>query len=378
MTSVPSTPSPDTPVPGAQPAAAPVAASPAVTAPPIEPRDLEAAARSVLPTEVYDYIATGSGAEETLAANLAAWRDLALAPRVLRDVGGVDVSTTVLGTPVSSPVQVAPTGYQRLVHPDGELGMATGAAHAGSLLALSTRATTTFEELADAAGPWWLQLYVLRDRDLTATVVERAAAAGARALVLTVDTPYVARKARATAFPPAEVSPVLVPELRARADEGVWQDPGVTFADLAWLAEVSGRLPLVVKGVVRGDDARACVDAGADAVWVSNHGGRQLDGAVPTARALAEVRSALPDEVEVYVDGGIRNGRDVVRALALGATAAFVGRPAVWALATGGAAGVGDLLVTMRADLEETLALCGCASLADVTPDLLRPAHPHR
>ncbi len=372
MTSVPPTTPPDQ---------QPMAVSPAVTAPSAEPRDLEVAARSVLPAEVYDYIATGSGVEETLTANLAAWRGLALAPRVLRDMSSVDVSTTVLGTPVSSPVQVAPTGYQRLAHPDGELAMAAGVGEAGSLLAVSTRATATFDELADVTAPWWLQLYVLRDRDLTATIVERAAAAGAKALVLTVDTAYVAKKARSTAFPPAEVSPVLVPELRARGDEGVWQDPGVTFADLAWLAEVSGRLPLVVKGVVRGDDARACADAGADAVWVSNHGGRQLDGAVPTARALAEVRAALPDDMEVYVDGGIRNGRDVVRALALGATAAFVGRPAVWALATGGAAGVRDLLVALRADVEETLALCGCASVADVTPDLLRPAfpaHPYR
>lgn len=337
-----------------------------------EPQTLEAAARSALSGHVYDYIATGSGVEETLAANDAAWRDLLLRPRVLRDVTTVDTSTTVLGTPVSAPVLVAPTGYQRLVHPDGEIGTAAGSTRAGSLLALSTRATVTFEELVEVSGPWWLQLYILRDRGLTETVVQRATAAGARALVLTVDTPYVARKARRTPFPPDVVSPVLVPELQARDDKGVWQDPGVTAADLAWLAEISG-LPLVVKGVLRGDDARACVDAGVAAIWVSNHGGRQLDGAVPTATALAEVRAAVPDDLEVYVDGGIRTGRDVLRALALGATATFVGRPAVWALATGGAAGVHGLLVSLRAELEEAMALAGCRTVAEVTPDLLHP-----
>ncbi|MBE1611020.1 alpha-hydroxy acid oxidase [Actinopolymorpha pittospori] len=339
---------------------------------PTGPARLEAAARSAMSGHVYDYIATGSGVEETLAANEAAWRDLLLRPRVLRDVTTVDTSTTVLGTPVSAPVLVAPTGYQRLVHPEGEVGMAAGSARAGSLLTLSTRATVTFEELVEVSGPWWLQLYILRDRGLTETIVQRAAAAGARALVLTVDTPYVARKARRTPFPPDVVSPVLVPELQARDDKGVWQDPGVTVADLAWLAEISG-LPLVVKGVLRGDEARACVDAGAAAIWVSNHGGRQLDGVVPTATALAEVRAAVPEEVEVYVDGGLRTGRDVLRALALGATATFVGRPAVWALATEGAAGVHDLLVSLRAELEEAMALAGCRTVAEVAPDLLHP-----
>jgi 4-hydroxymandelate oxidase len=335
------------------------------------PDDLESAARSALPDGVYDYIASGSGVEETLPANLAAWREIGLRPRVLRDVSAVDTTTTVLGTEVSSPVLVAPTGYHRLAHPDGEVASAKGTAEAGGLFVLSTRATTPLGDVAAVAGPWWLQVYVLRDRGLTAEIVQAATAAGARALVLTGDTPYVGSKARPSAYPAAAPGRCLVPALENRADEGTWQSPAVTFDDIGWLRDVSGGLPVVVKGVLRADDARACLDAGAAALWVSNHGARQLDGAIATARALPEVRSAVGDACEVYVDGGIRTGRDVLRALALGARATFVGRPVLWALATGGGEGVRHLLTSLRDEVTEAFALAGCRSPAEVTGDLV-------
>ncbi|MEQ4205812.1 alpha-hydroxy acid oxidase [Actinopolymorpha sp. B9G3] len=334
------------------------------------PAEWEQAARAALPADVYDYIATGSGVEETLAGNDRAWHEVALRPRVLRDVSDVETATSVLGTPVASPVLVAPTGYHRLAHPDGEVATAKGTAEAGSLFVLSTRATASLDEVAAVAGPWWMQHYLLRDRDLTAEIVRGAVDAGARALVLTADTPYVATKARVGAVPVGPSVPRLVPAMETRDDEGTWQDPAVTFKDIGWLRELSGGLPVVVKGVLRGDDARACVDAGAAAVWVSNHGARQLDGAIPTAVALPQVRAAVGEACEVYVDGGIRTGRDVVRALALGATAAFVGRPALWALGTGGADGVRELLTSLQAEVAETLALCGCRSVSDVNADL--------
>jgi 4-hydroxymandelate oxidase len=334
------------------------------------PAEREQAARAALPPDVYAYFSTGSGLEETLGANERAWRDVGLRPRVLRDVSHVDPSTTVLGTPVASPVLVAPTAYHRLAHPDGEVATAKGTAEADTLFVLSTRATATLEEVSAVAGPWWFQVYVLRDRDLTATIVRTAAAAGARALVLTADSPYVGTKARTAGIPSRGSAPCVVPDLTTRRDEGARHSPAVTFDDIRWLHELSSGLPIVVKGVLRGDDARACVDAGAAAVWVSNHGARQLDGAIPTAVALPEVRAAVGEGCEVYVDGGIRTGRDVVRALALGATAAFVGRPVVWGLATGGADGVRELLTSLQAEVAEALALCGCVSVAEVDASL--------
>lgn len=329
-------------------------------------------ARTLLDPEVYDYVATGSGTEETLRANETAWQALRLWPRVLADVGTIDTSTSLLGAPIPAPVAVAPVGFQRLVHVDGEVAVARGTAEAGTMFALSTRSTASFEEVGSVLGgqsAWWFQVYLLRDRELTAALVRHAVRAGARALVLTADTPYVGTKARQTSALRL-VSGGLVSDLVVREDEGIWQAPDLSYADIEWLHQLSG-LPVVVKGVLRADDARASVDAGASAIWVSNHGGRQLDGVAPTAVALPEVVAAVGDDVEIYVDGGIRHGRDVLRALALGARAAFVGRPVSWALATGGADGVRRLLDTLRAEVEEALALAGCRRVADVTRDLL-------
>jgi 4-hydroxymandelate oxidase len=374
--------------------------------------ELHRRARKMLPRGVYDYYAGGAGRERTLRANEKAWRQVWLAPRVLRDVSSVDTSVRLLGTAFSTPLCVAPTGYQRLAHPDGELATAEGAARAGALFVLSTRSTCRIEDVAEVvakhAGTWWFQVYLMRDRYLTESLVRRAAAAGAAALVLTADTPVVGRKRRDSADGVASDEDFLVnlgPLDDLKAAE---QSAGCTFADVGWLSHVGGGLPVVVKGVLRGDDADACRAHGAAAVIVSNHGGRQLDGALPSALALPGVAGALRHGAgeagaagggdagaagggeagaagggadgtggdagaagggaggcEVYADGGIRTGEDALAALALGARAVFLGRPVMWALTCGGADGVRSLLAGLTDDLAHAMALAGAATVAD-------------
>lgn len=293
-----------------------------------------------------------------------------LRPRVLRDVSRVDTSVTVLGCRVESPVLVAPTAFHRLAHPSGERASAEGTASAGSLFVLSSRSSTRIEAVAEVAGPWWFQVYVLRERSLTRDLVLRAAASGARALVLTGDTPCVGRKRRdrgSLSIPDADFRVNLERLTDVSLAE---QAADVTFEDIAWLRELSG-LPVLVKGVLRGDDAARCLDAGAAGVIVSNHGGRQLDGAVATAEVLPEVVDAVAGRGEVLVDGGVRSGRDVVRALALGARAVLVGRPVLWGLATGGAAGVRAVLEELREDTAHVMTLAGASSVSEVTADLV-------
>jgi 4-hydroxymandelate oxidase len=341
--------------------------------------DLERRAREVLPSDVYDFYAGGSGRETTLGANVEAWRGVPLLPRVLRDVSVIDTRLSMLGAELATPIGVAPTAFHRLAHDEGEVATATGAARAGSLYVLSTRSTRRIEEVAEASAAgsaagagavdasWWFQVYVTRDRDIIAGLVKRAAAAGARALVLTGDTPEPGRKRRSG-------REGLVPTLDFMVNVGLDADPDaveqtadVTFADIAWLREVSGGLPVIVKGVLRPDDAQACVEHGASGVIVSNHGGRQLDGAMPTALALPGVVAALRESpAEVYVDGGLRSGEDVLIALALGARAVFAGRPVLWSLACGGADGVHDLLAGLTDSLRHAMALAGTPSLADI------------
>lgn len=345
--------------------------------------ELERRARERLDRGAYDYFAGGADDELTLAANPAAWARLRLRPHVLRDVGAVTTATTVLGTPVSLPVLVGPVAYQRLAHPDGELATAAATAATRTLMVVSTQATATIEEIAEVAprAPRWFQLYVYRDRRIAADLVRRAAASGYRALVLTVDVPVPGNRGRDKRnrfqLPPGmRLANLAVPEDRVDVvDIARYFDPTTTLETIGWLAE-QARLPVVVKGVLRGDDAVACLDAGAAAIVVSNHGGRQLDGAVATADALAEVVEAVAGRAEVYADGGIRRGTDVVKALALGARAVLVARPVVWGLATGGAEGVQRVLDGYRDDLERSLALCGTPTLRDLTPDLVVSPRP--
>jgi 4-hydroxymandelate oxidase len=354
---------------------------------PFDPLDLaalEAAARERLERGVYDYIAGGADAELTLADNLAAWSRLRLRPRVLRDVTEVSTATTLLGSPVPTPLLVAPMAYHRMADPDGEAASAAGAAAAGAAYVCSTQATMSVEEVADAAPDAlrWFQVYVVRDRGWTAELVARAATAGYRALVLTVDVPLLGTRLRdlrndfrlPTGLKPANAPPTGAARQRELAADVLAQagqfDPALTPDTIGWLAERSG-LPVVVKGVLRGDDAVACLDAGAVGVVVSNHGGRQLDGVVATADALPEVAAAVGDRAEVYVDGGIRHGTDILKALALGARAVLIGRPVLWGLAAGGAAGVERVLSALVAELRLAMALCGAVSLDQITPDLL-------
>ena len=344
---------------------------PAQARTPTPRRRLEDRARDLLPADVFDYYAGGAGEQRTLAAQEAAWDEVELRPRVLRDVSAPSTATTVLGLPVPTPVLVAPTAAQRMAHPEGELGVAAAVAATGGLFVLSMRSSTRLEQVAAVAGPFWQQIYVLRDRGVSDEIARRAAAAGARALVLTVDTPYVARKP--FGFPASLPSTGIVEELDRRdlTDGRLQQAADVTAADVERLAAVSG-LPVVAKGVLTATAARQCLDAGAAGVVVSTHGGRQLDGVVPTPRALPEVVEAVGDRAEVYADGGIRTGVHVLSALALGARAVLVGRPVIWALTVGGPAGVADLLTDLTEQVAEALALAGCASCADVDRDVAR------
>jgi 4-hydroxymandelate oxidase len=347
--------------------------------------DQLAKAHAVLPPEVLSYYDAGAGEETTRAESERVWRSFRLRPHVLRDVGAVDLSTTVAGTVLPHPVAIAPMAFHGLATPEGEVATAAGAGRSGALVVLSTRSSRTLEDVAAAAtGPWWFQVYIMKDRSLTEALVRRAAAAGASALVLTGDTPYVGLKRRVDgvrlAVPDdhflvnlaAHATPGQAPDSQRAAAE---QDPTIDLATIAWLREVSG-LPVLVKGVLRGDDAVACLDAGAAGVVVSNHGGRQLDRSVPSALALAEVSAAVGDRGAVLVDGGVRSGLDVLVALALGADAVLLGRPVLWALASGGAEGVGDCLEAVRAHLAHVLALAGLRSPSQATPDLVLAPQP--
>jgi isopentenyl diphosphate isomerase/L-lactate dehydrogenase-like FMN-dependent dehydrogenase len=348
--------------------------------------DYEALARSTLEPGAFGYYAGGAGDEQALAGNVEAWRQVRLRPRVLVDVSGVSTATTVLGTPVSMPLLVAPIAIQRLAHPDGEPGMARAAAAAGTLMCLSTLATATPEEVAAAApgAPRWFQLYVFHDRGVTRSLVEQAVQYGYSALVLTVDAPRLGRRERdlRTAFRVPEE--IMVPSVAAAL--GTWQgatpidllgaiDPTLSWDDLEELRSFSP-LPLVLKGIQTGEDAALACEHGVDAIVVSNHGGRQLDAVAPTAELLPEVVEAVEGRLEVYVDGGIRRGADVVKALALGARAALAGRPPLWGLACGGAGGAQRVLELLRDELELALALCGCTSPAEVDASYLSVRSP--
>jgi 4-hydroxymandelate oxidase len=333
--------------------------------------DHAARAAAALAPEVHDYYAGGSGEEVSLDESTVAWAGVRLRPRVLRDVGEVDTGRTLLGTALRTPVLVAPSALQGLAHPEGEVATARGAAAAGSLMVLSTRSSTPVEQVP--AGPWWFQAYVMRDRGLTRALVERAAAAGASAVVLTGDTPYVGRKKRQGVPTGVDRLVNLAQHLvdgEPLDDRRIEQDPTADLRCIDELACASG-LPVLVKGVLRGDDALACLDAGASGVVVSNHGGRQLDRAVPTATALPEVAAAVGGRAPVLVDGGLRSGLDVLCALALGADAVLLGRPVLWALAADGARGVEQSLAAVTDDLARCMALAGARRLDEVTADLV-------
>jgi 4-hydroxymandelate oxidase len=340
--------------------------------------DYELAARAQLTPGAFDYIAAGAGDELTLEESRAAWRRYRIRPRILRGGGAPDLATEILGTPLAMPLVVAPTAYQVVAHPEGEVEVARGVKAAGGLMVVATRATRLLEEIAaELHGPWWYQVYVLRERRLTEELVRRAAGLGATALMLTVDTPYIGFKRRGHFAPIGfeqhlvNFSTHLTPGAAfEEVTTGINQDASINFETIAWLRDIAG-LPVLVKGVLRADDAVACLDAGAAGVVVSNHGGRQLDRAIATAVVLPEIVAAVEGRGPILVDGGVVSGADVFVALALGAAAAMVGRPILWGLAAEGAPGVQAVLDGYRGELDHAMGLAGVTAVSDFSRDLV-------
>ena len=337
-------------------------------------------AASLLPEGLEGYIDGGAGDELTVKENESAWRDLQLLPHVLTGVDKRDTGVEVLGRKHPHPLLVAPTGFQRLTHPDAEIACARGAAATGATFCLSTFATTSPQDL-QAAVPglhWWFQLYWFTDRDLNWALVDKAVEAGAEAILLTVDLATLGSREhdRHTGFSlrGSMVMPVIAATGRHPTSKltPIWNmlDPGLKWSDLEELVERSP-LPVIVKGLVRADDAVKSIDHGAGGVVVSNHGGRQLDTAVSTARALPAVADAVGDRAAVLVDGGIRRGADVAKALALGADAVLIGRPPLWGLAQGGEEGVQHVLTLLQSEFDNAMALLGVTHTGDLSRDLI-------
>lgn len=334
-----------------------------------------------------DYFEGGALDEITLRENDAGWERLSLFYRVLAGVGPRDLSITMLGQRVSMPIVVAPTAFHKLACEEGEVATARAAKKAGALFILSSLSNTAMETVfAEAGSPRWFQLYIYKDREVTCELVKRAEAAGAEAIVLTVDAPGLGTRERDTrnrfclpdGLAVENLAPLgkgKMPEvpgsgLAAYVRENFKADLG--FDDLDWLCGCT-KLPVVVKGVCRGDDARHAAEHGAKAVVVSNHGGRQLDTAPATCEALPNVVDAAGALCEIYVDGGIRRGSDVLKAIALGARAVLVGRPVLWGLSVAGEQGAGNVLEILRRELDEAMLLCGCSKLDDIERSLLMP-----
>lgn len=352
--------------------------------PPLSLAAYEAAAREVLPPAAYDYYAGGADDELTLGANRDAYDRIFLRPRVLADVSAVDPSVKLLGDRLTCPVLLAPTAFQRLANPEGELATARAARAAGTVMVASTLSTVSLEAIAEAGDSLWFQLYVFRDRDLTRELVSRAEAAGYRALCLTVTVPVQGNRERDALnrfrLPPGLEMANFTGLEQARFPEGDGSgleafiagqlDPSLDWSALEWLRSVT-HLPILIKGIVTPEDARLAVERGATGIIVSNHGGRQLDTAEPTIHALPRVVGAVDGEIPVLVDGGIRRGTDVLKALCLGARAVLVGRPYLWALAVDGQAGVERALTLLRAEFERALQLMGKRRVDELGPELL-------
>ncbi|GAB4006540.1 alpha-hydroxy-acid oxidizing protein [Nocardioides ultimimeridianus] len=337
--------------------------------------DLRRTAEERLPAVVARYFAAGTGDEVTLEESTSAWRAVRFSSRVLRGPVTVDTRTTLFGTTYARSFGIAPTALQRAAHPRGEIAMAEAAGEAGVPHVVSSTAGHPFAEIAAVGAPWWIQAYVRADRESTLPMLESACAAGTEAVVLTVDTPVPGTKhgAADADFEGIDLSwhRVNYPEQVASGQRGSWASD-LAGADIAWLQERTG-LPVVVKGVLHPDDAIAARQAGAAAVWVSNHGGRQLDRAVDTATALRRIRAAAGPDLTLFADGGIRHGLDVLAAHALGADAVFAGRMPLWALAAGGGEGVLTCMNTLAGELDEGLLLAGVSTPGRAAEALHQP-----
>ncbi len=355
---------------------------------PINVFEYEELAASRMEATAWDYYRSGAGDEVTLHANRAAFERIRLRPRMLVDVSTLDTRTTVLGTPVSMPILVAPTAYHCLACNDGECATAHAAGEARTLMVMSTLSTRRIEDVARAAsGPLWFQLYVYRERSISEALVRRAEASGFTALVLTVDTPKLGRRERDVRNGFGLPTHLRMANFEDDSDlSAIHREPGasglathanalfdtaLTWEAVAWLKSIT-RLPVVVKGILTAQDAALAVEHGADGILVSNHGGRQLDGAVATLEALPEVVAEVDGRCEVYLDGGVRRGTDVLKALALGARAVLLGRPVLWGLAVDGADGVRAVLELLRDEFELAMALAGKPTLASIDRSLVK------
>ena len=368
-----------------------------VPALPVLATELQERARERLTPQAFAYVAGGAGAEQTLDANRAAFQRHRIVPRMLRDVSVRELSVSVLGMQLPAPLMLAPVGVQSIVHPEGELASARAASTQGIPFIASTAASHTIEELAglDTAASRWYQLYWPRSRELAASFVSRAAAAGYSAIVLTLDTwmlawrprdltgaylPFLKGEGVANYFHDSVFRAMLekTPEEDPPAAIGQWafqfSNPSITWEELAWLREQT-ELPILLKGILHPEDAARAVSAGMDGLIVSNHGGRQVDGAIASLDALPAIRAAVGERFPVLLDGGVRSGADIFKAVALGADCVCIGRPYVWGLALDGQAGVEHVLRCLLAELDLTLALSGYTSFAQLGRDSLAPEH---
>ncbi len=343
---------------------------------------LEGQARAKMAPASFAFCAAGADDEISAVENITAWRNIRLRPRVLNDISNVDTRVTLLGSAVPTPILIAPTGRHKLFNAEGERATARGASAAGAAYVMASNANVTVEDVAAErrGAPQWFQLYYWPNRAEVEALIDRVVAAGFTALVLTADAPvggWSPRAAREQHEPSPDILNINMPgSPMARTFyhpdfAGKVLYPA-TWRELEWLASRSP-VPVIVKGVLRADDAVRCVECGARAIMVSNHGGRHLDTTVTTAAAIGEVASALSNKAEVYVDGGIRRGTDIFKALALGARAVMIGRPVLWGLAIQGSDGVRDVLEHLHIELVRVMQLAGAAGLKDITPDFLAP-----
>lgn len=346
---------------------------------PINLYDLEALAEQSLAPSEWDYVAGGATDEITIARTRSVFDHIALRPRMLAGIPGADLRTTVLGTPLDVPFMLSPCGSHKRAHDDGELATARGAAAAGTLLAVSANCSYLPEEIARAADcPKWYQTYFYRDREQTADRVHMAEDNGYSAICVTLDATWPPKRERNIRNsyqrqPRADEAKIGGPEKElTKFNAGISSrsrvDPGATWDDVAWLRSIT-QLPIVFKGIITAEDAALCAEHGVDGLIVSNHGGRNLDTTIPTIEALPEIARAVDGKVEVYLDGGIRRGTDVVKAIALGADAVMLGRPLFWGLAYAGDRGVAHMLDILRDEVETTMVMCGKGSIADIGPD---------
>ena len=339
--------------------------------------DLEARARIVMRKGISDLVGGGFNDETTYKRTWYIFDSIGLVPRYLADVSSVDTSTTILGHKVSLPVLAAPSAPQIAAHPDGDLATCRAAGAAGTIEILSHNADFTIEEVAAAAtGPVWCNIFMLKDREYMRQYVKRAEAAGCTALCWSVDMPLDMPREQLVRNPDSNVAPLQRwanykdPEGRAVVNFKEQLDPSATWEDMDWLRAVTS-LPIVVKGILRGDDARLCIEHGASGIVVSNHGAMMVDGTIPAIEALPEVIDAVAGRCEVLMDGGIRRGIDILKALAIGATAVLIGRPIWFGLAAGGEAGVRRVFEILQRELADAMTMCGVAKTADLNRGLL-------